>query len=465
MRSRARPAARCALLVFVLALVSLSASAAEKAKPNVLFIAIDDLNDWVGYLGGNPQSPTPNLDRIARRGVRFTHAYAPVSVCNPSRAAILSGMRPSTTGVYDNTIDWRPIVPEPKMLTAQFRKAGYWVAGAGKVPHYLRESDWDEYVKNKDGFERRKGDQMYTSMVNDVEDDAMLDHRNVTWAIEQLGASRDRPFFLAVGLTKPHLPWNVPRKYYDRFPVETIDLPPNLPTDLDDVPPEGIRMSRIPSHPGTTESDHERIVREGRWKETIQGYLAAIAFMDGQVGRLIDALDASPYRDNTIVVLWGDNGFHLGEKLHWRKQTLWEEATRVPFAWVAPGVTKADGVCDRTVDLMTIYPTLMDLSGLPTPEHVESASLRPLLENPKAAWDRPALTTYGFKNHALRTEKWRYIRYFDGTEELYDETKDPNEWSNLASKPELAAVKAELAALLPKSDAPAGPSMEGAADD
>ena len=238
----------------------------------MLFIAIDDLNDWVGYLGGNPQSLTPNLDRLARRGVRFTHAYAAVSVCNPSRAAVLSGMRPSTTGVYDNTIDWRPLIPEPKMLTAQFRNAGYWVGGAGKVPHYLRESDWDEFVKSKDGFQRRPGDQMHGPMVNDVADDAMMDHRNVSWVIEQLQAPRDQPFFLAAGLTKPHLPWNVPRKYYDRFPLESIELPPNQPNDLDDVPAEGVRLARLPKHPdfdrerpradparGTLEADHPGI--------------------------------------------------------------------------------------------------------------------------------------------------------------------------------------------------------------
>src|SRR5262245_57857424 len=157
-------------LALVFAGVAGAQAEADKSKPNVLFIVIDDLNDWVGYLGGNPQSVTPNLDRIARRGVRFTHAYAAVTVCNPSRAAALSGMRASTTGVYDNNIDWRPIIPEPKMLTAQFRNAGYWVAGAGKVPHFLRESDWDAFTKSKDGFTRRQGDQLYTPMANDVPD-------------------------------------------------------------------------------------------------------------------------------------------------------------------------------------------------------------------------------------------------------------------------------------------------------
>ena len=441
-------------------------STAQSAKPNVLFIVIDDLNDWVGYLGGNPQSVTPNLDRIARRGVRFTRAFTPVPVCNGARTAVLSGMRPSTTGVYGNTTDWRPLVPEPKTLTAQFRNAGYWVGGTGKVPHFLRKSDWDVYIKSPDGFQKKRGDPLHSGpAANDVPDDAMLDHRNVSWAIEQLQSSREKPFFLAVGLAKPHQPWNVPRSYYDRFPLDSIALPPYLATDLDDVPPEGIRLSRIPDRPDTEESDHETILREGRWKEGIQGYLAAIAFMDAQLGRLIDALEKSQHNDDTIVVLWGDNGFHLGEKLHWRKQTLWEESTRVAYTIAAPGVTRPDTVCDRPVDLMSLYPTLMDLAGLPTPSHVEGVSVRPLLVKPKASWDRAALSTFQFKNHAVRTGRWRYIRYFDGTEELYDENKDPNEWTNLAARPRMASVKRDLAAFLPKTDAPMGPTMDDGADD
>jgi arylsulfatase A-like enzyme len=438
---------------------------APAAKPNVLFIVIDDLNDWVGYLGGNPQSPTPNLDRLAKRGVRFTNAHAAVTVCNPSRAAFLSGMRPSTTGVYDNSIDWRPLIPEPKMLTAQFRNAGYWVAGAGKVHHHHRQSDWDEFVKSKDGFQRRPGDTMHTSSVNDVADDAMADHRNVTWLIEQLQKKRDQPLFLAAGLTKPHLPWNVPREYYDRFPVDKIELPPNLPTDLDDLPPAGVHMARTTVQGDRPESDHDVVLRTGRWKETIQGYLAAIAFMDGQIGRLIDALDQSPIKDNTIVVLWSDHGWHLGEKLHWRKQTLWEEATRVPFLWVAPGVTKPDTVCERTVDLMSLYPTLMELAGIPTPEHVEGQSIRRLLVDPAGEWRQPALTTYLFDNHSLRTERWRYIRYADGGEELYDQVRDPQEWNNLAADPDYAKIKAKFARYLPKTNAPPGTKMEGASGD
>jgi arylsulfatase A-like enzyme len=317
-------------------------------------------------------------------------------------------------------------------------------------------------VNRKDGFQREPGDPMHKSNVNDVPDDAMRDYRNVTWVIEQLQKKRDQPLFLAAGLNKPHIPWNVPRKYYDRFPVESIELPPYREDDLDDIPPAGVMMARIfADHPEATESDHERILESGRWKETIQGYLAAIAFMDAQVGRLIDALDQSPMRDNTIVVFWSDHGWHLGEKHHWRKQTLWEEATRVPYFWIAPGVTRPDTVCDRTVDLMSIYPTLMELAGFPIPSHVEGLSIRTLLADPTAEWKHPALTTYLFDNHAVRSDKWRYIRYSDGGEELYDEEKDPNEWVNLAGRKDLASVKAELAKYMPKENAPPGPQAEG----
>ncbi len=186
----------------------------------------------------------------------------------------------------------------------------------------------------------------------------------------------------------------------------------------------------------------------------MQSYLAAITFCDAMIGRLLDGFDKSPYASNTIIVLWGDHGWHLGEKQHWRKFALWEEATRAPLIFVVPGVTKPAGVCARTVDFMSIYPTLTDLCGLPTPSHVEGKSIRRLLEDPLAAWDQPAITTHGYKNHAVRTEAWRYIRYADGGEELYDETKDPREWVNLAGKSELATVKSDLAHWLPTSNAP-----------
>ena len=301
-----------------------------KAKPNVLFIAVDDLNHWVGYLGRNEQVKTPNLDRLARRGVRFTRSYCASPLCNPSRTALLSGLRPSTSGVYGNGHDWREAIPESLTLTTTFRKNGYFVAGAGKVYHdqFRRDSEWDTYLskgrddpqpKEKDpgvGGNRDRRPQPIHFAPLDCPDKDLLDYRTVSWVLEQLNRKHDRPFFLACGLVKPHLPWYVPRKYYDLYPLDQIVLPKVLQTDLDDVPPVGVRLAKNPA-------DHDAILKSGRWKEAVRGYLAAISFSDAMVGRLIDGLDQSPYKDNTIIVLWGDHGWHLGEKLHWRKSTLW----------------------------------------------------------------------------------------------------------------------------------------------
>lgn len=450
-----------------------TAAAAESQtprRPNVLFIAIDDLRDWVGYLKTNSQVKTPHLDRLAARGLAFTRSYCPAPVCNGSRAAILSGMRPSTTGVYENNVDWRRVVPaEAPTLPLYFKQSGYYCAGAGKIFHggFRRDSDWDDFSFGKSrrdpddsgggGKSKRKnlanGDADDGGVGGirfrplDCDDRDMDDYRSVSYCLEQLHRPHDKPLFLACGLYKPHMPWNVPRKYYDMYPAERIQLPEVRENDLADVPPAGVRMAR-------PEGDHAVMLRSGRWKEAVQGYLATITFCDAMVGRLLDGFDKSPYRDNTIVVLWSDHGWHLGEKEHWRKFALWEEATRAPLIWVVPGVTRPGTVCDRSVDFMHIYPTLCDLCGLPTPKHVEGESLRRLLADPGGPWEKPALTTYKFKNHAIRSDGWRYIRYESGDEELYDHTADPHEWTNLARDPGYGAKKAELARWLPKSDAP-----------
>jgi arylsulfatase A-like enzyme len=250
------------------------------------------------------------------------------------------------------------------------------------------------------------------------------------------------------------MPWQVPQKYYDMFPLEKITLPKVRKDDLSDVPPAGIKMAK-------PQGDHATILETDNWRHAVQGYLAAIAFADAQIGRLLGALDASPERDNTIVVFWGDHGWHLGEKEHWRKFALWEEATRAPLIVVAPGVTKPGGVCQKAVDFMNIYPTLADLCGAPIPEHVEGVTMRPLLENPNAEWRHVAVTTHGRGNHAVRTEHWRYIRYTDGSEELYDHRHDPQEWTNLADDAKHSDIKKELSAYLPKTDAPDAPSNQG----
>lgn len=422
--------------------------AAAPKKPNVLFIAVDDLNDWVGFLDGNAQTITPNLDRLASRGTKFTRAYCTAPLCNPSRTSLMTGFRPFTTGVYTNGNDWRPVVSEELPLTAAFRKAGYYVAGAGKIYHenFARRSEWDEYLPKVGKDPEPTGDTGVGGIKFaplDCKDEDLREWKIVNYGIEQLQKKRGQPLFLAVGLHKPHMPWNVPRKYYDLHPLDKIVLPEAPPEDLDDVPPAGVKIAR-------PDGDHKEILDSGRWKEAVQAYLAAISYADGQIGRLLDALDKSPDRDNTIIVLWGDHGWHLGEKQHWRKFTLWEEATRAPLIWVVPGVTRPGTASERTVDLQSIYPTLTDLAGIPTPRHVEGKSLRPLLENPQAEWSDPAITTFGYQNHAIRADGWRYIRYANGDEELYDENADPKEWTNLAQRAEFASKKAELAALLPK---------------
>ena len=436
------------------ALLALAATlgAATPQKPNVLFIAIDDLRDWVGYSDRTHQSKTPNLDRFAKMGTSFSRAYCAAPVCNPSRAALMSGMRPSTTGVYENNNDWRTAIAMDKPLTTQFRNAGYYVCGAGKIYHeaYRRREEWDDYLDNEGGMPRVPAGQSdgvggIKFAPLDCKDEDINDYKIVNYGIEQLKKKHDKPLFLAVGVHKPHMPWNVPKKYYDMFPLADIKLPPYLETDLEDIPPAGVKMA----HEWT---DHEPMLKSGRWKEAIQGYLAAIAYTDMNLGRLLDAFEKSEYRNNTIICLWGDHGWHLGEKHHWRKFTLWEEATRAPLVWVVPGVTKPGTVSERIVDFMSIYPTLTDLCGIPTPKHVEGESIRTLLTNPAAPWDKVGMTTYRYKNHTVRNAGWRYIRYENGDEELYNETKDPNEWTNLATKPEFAAKKAELAKFLPTKD-------------
>ena len=455
------------------ALVRIAAAAepSPAQKPNVLFIAIDDLRDWVGYLG-HQQVQTPNLDRLAARGVHFTRSYCASPCCNPSRAALLTGMRPGTSGVYNNGDDWRQIVPEGTVtIPLHFKNNGYYVSGAGKIYHggFNRLDDWHDYLTErglgneedpdpnarrqkkagpKEGWDGVGGIRFG---VLDCEDQDMVDYRSVSYTLEKLAQPQEKPFFFACGLHKPHMPWSVPRKYYDLYPLDKIELPKVLPADLDDVPPAGVAMAR----PG---GDHAAMLQSGRWKEAVQAYLATITFADAMIGRLIDGFDKSAYKDNTIICLWSDHGWHLGEKQHWRKFALWEEATRAPYIWIVPGVTESGGVCQSPVDYMQIYPTLCDLAGLPTPKHVEGESIRKILDTPDAAWGKPAVTTWLCNNHAVRGEDWRYIRYSSGDEELYHDSVDPLEWTNLADNPEHAGQKAELAKWLPKvnKEAPAG---------
>lgn len=448
-------------LVFSLcALCALCGESASAEKPNVLFIAIDDLRDWVGYLGDR-QVKTPNLDRLAARGVAFTRSYCAAPVCNPSRTALLSGLRPGATGVYDNGDDWRAS-PAAKVthLTQHFKANGYYVCGAGKIYHgaYPPPADyWHDFASQGGGEEgaargkRGKADSWGFGNFRfgpiPGGDDALPDYHIVDYCLGQLAKKHDKPLFLACGLHKPHLAWEVPKKYFDLYPLDAVKLPETKDRELDGVPPAGAAMAK----PG---GDHKTITESGKWKEAVRAYLATISYCDAQVGRLLDGFDKSEYAKNTIVILWSDHGWHLGEKYHWRKFALWEQATRSPLIYVVPGVTKPGSVCQRTVDFMTTYPTLCELCGLDTPKHVRGRSIKQLLADPTAAWDEPAVTTYRRNNHAVRTERWRYIRYANGDEELYDHDADAREWKNLARDPRNDAVKKELAARLPMENAP-----------
>jgi arylsulfatase A-like enzyme len=440
-----------ATLLIVMKIGSGSELLAAEPKPNVLFIAVDDLNHWVGHFGRNPQTITPNLDRLAKMGVSFTNAHCAAPVCNPSRAALLSGRRPGSTGVYDNNNPYVPVISSDQSLVTQFRNAGYKTCGMGKLWHggLGFASQWEETGGNersgkKSNLQDRSIGGIAFGVINGG-DEEVSDTQIADYGISELAKSHDRPFFLTLGFHKPHMPWNVPQKYFDQHPLDQIQLPPTKAGDLDDVPPGGLRMAK-------PAGDHAAVLQSGRWKEAVQAYLATITYLDGQVGRVLYALEESPHRDNTVICLWGDHGWHLGEKEHWRKFALWEEATRAPLIWVVPGVTPTGQICTQPVDFMSIYPTLCELAEIPRPDHVEGHSIRPLLNDPDADWSHAAVTTFGRNNHAVRDLNWRYIRYADGGEELYDHSKDPYEWTNLAGLAEYQSRKAQLAEFLPAAN-------------
>lgn len=445
-------------------------SAPSAKKPNVLFIAIDDLNDWVGCMGGNKQARTPNLDRLAARGTLFNSAHCAAPLCNPSRAALMTGVRPSNSGVYDNSQPFREsaVLKDAVTIGQHLKANGYRSLGMGKIYHnggvgpYGDTDTWDEYT-NAPAFPGPKGEGTAGAAKQghfdwaplDVGDEEISDTKTAAWAAKQLAAKHDKPLFLATGIFRPHLPWYVPKKYFDMFPLDSIELPIVKEDDLDDVPTTGRRFAK-------PDGDHRRVTQAGMWKKGVQAYLASIAYSDMVVGRVMRALETSPMASDTAVVLWSDHGWHLGEKSHWRKFSLWEESTRNVMMWSVPGMTKAGSRCDRTVSLLDIYPTLCDLTGTGLPKQkLDGQTLVPLLKNANAPRREPAITTYFKGNHTIRTEWWRYIKYADGGEELYDRKKDPMEWTNLALKPEFARAKAEMALWLPKHDEAESPHRKG----
>ena len=449
--------------------------AQRKNMPNVLFIAADDWNDWIGCLGYE-QAITPNVDRLAERGVLFSNAHCAVPVCNPSRVAVMTGLRADTTGVHENGTPMRRAVPDVVTLSQHFMQHGYEVHGGGKIYHDppgfhdfqgFNSYFWWHPDGSKGGI---RGGRRYSPYSNppdpelpgrptnniasktkrnfdwgapDRPESDWPDYRAAQWASDFLAQDHDRPFFLAVGMFRPHVPWFNPKKYFDQYPLDKLKLPEVKEDDVADLG----EWARNRALDGA--SKHDLLVENGEWKQAVQAYLASITHADANLGRVLDALDNSQYRDNTIIVFWSDHGYHLGEKGHWHKRTLWERATHVPLVISAPGVTRPGGVCAEAVNLLDLYPTLIDLCGLDQRPELDGQSLLPSLRNPKAIRDEPSVITYLAGNHAVRDERWRYIRYETGEEELYDHDADPHEWDNLADRAEFDDVKRQLEKWIP----------------
>ncbi|TWT65267.1 sulfatase [Allorhodopirellula solitaria] len=460
------------LLGIAALLLPVTVPAAEDAAPDILFIVVDDLNDWNSLLDPNSLIQTPNLERLAQRGMLFTQAYCASPACNPSRAATMTGLRPSTTGVYGNKSDWRRAVPNRKTIMQQFMAAGYDVRGAGKIFHHHYDGafhdpdsfhDFQAMRRQRYPATKLNGAPNYGSRNTDwgkwplLESDA-IDFHTADYCVKALrDPVGDQPLFLACGIYKPHSPFFAPAFYHEAY--RDLELPIRKSDDWDDLPAGATELMRNKKWfwEGMMEVEQNHV---GSYRDFIRAYAACVSFADAQIGRVLDALDASPRRDNTIIVLWSDHGFHLGEKDHIEKFALWEKSTHIPFLIAVPGVTQPGSRCDRPVDMTAVYPTLLELAGLSADGSCDGASLVPLLRDPMAAWNRPAVMTYLRGNHAVRSDRWRYIRYADGSEELYDHEVDPNEWNNLAGDRQYADVIASHRQWLPKADAKQVPNLK-----
>lgn len=438
---------------------------AQQKAPNVLFIAIDDLNDYVSLLHNYPGVKTPNLEQFAKTATLFSKAYCAAPVCNPSRAALLSGLAPYHTGVYDNDNDIKAskTILDAAFLPEHFKANGYVTITRGKIFHTELEKQRRAAMWDADGGKGNYGpNTKETNLPPDLRAPRMFksipwtgpetDHPdNITagYIAAKLDSTYDKPFFMTCGLYKPHNPWTAPKRFFDMYPLESIQLPKVLDGDWDDLPPIAREWANNPV-------DFEALKRSGKWKEIVQGYLACMSFMDYNLGRVLDALNKSRYKENTIVILFGDNGFHLGEKKHFAKYALWEQTTHIIYMWRVPGLTKSGAICDKPVNLLSIYPTLVELCKLGNPSQtLDGKSIASLLKDPGAKWNDAAITTYKEGNQAIRDERYRYIHYSDDTEELYDETKDPMEWHNIAKEPAMKPLILSFRKRLQKESAPA----------
>lgn len=458
-----KPIIRLAVVAISFLFLAAHSFAAEPSrKPNILFIAVDDQNDWIGCLGGHPQVKTPNIDRLAARGTLFTNAHCQSPLCNPSRTSLLTGLRPSTTGIYGLAPWFRTVesLREHVSLPQYLSQNGYRNYSAGKIYHSGYGRSKQDHEFDVLGPPAGVGAKPPEKIVNTPAKNALVDwgtfpHRDedkgdwqlASWAVEQLEKKPQEPFFLSVGFFLPHVPCYATQKWFDLYPEESLVLPPVKMDDRDDTP----RFSWY-LHWKLPEPRLKFLQEANEWKHLVRSYLASVSFVDSQIGRVLDALNASGQADNTIVVLWSDHGWHLGEKLITGKNTLWDRSTRVPLIFAGPGIAQG-ARCNRPAELIDIYPTLGELCGLPAREGLEGHSLAPQLKDAAAPRAWPAITTHNHDNHGIRSEHWRYIQYADGSEELYDMRNDPNEWKNLAGDSQYANVIREHRQWLPKTNA------------
>lgn len=445
------------LLVLILGVAS---PAVSEDKPNILFISVDDLAASLGCYG-DLIAKTPHIDRLAATGVRFDRAYNQLPLCNPTRASVMTGMRPDRIKVYDLDRHFRDEVPDAVTLSQQFMKSGYFAARVGKIYHYNvpasigtdgfddppswlltvnpkgRDKDEEDLIFNAEPH--RKISAALSWLAAEGTDEEQTDGMITTEAIKIMEEKKDEPFFLGVGFFRPHTPYVAPKKYFNMYPIEEMRLPYAPVGDRDDIPTAAFAHNcPIPNY------NLERDILLG----ALQSYYACVSFVDAQVGRLLDALDDLGIADNTIVVFWSDHGYHLGEHNGiWQKRTLFEQGARSPLIIRDPKAAGNGTASPRVVEFIDIYPTLTEAAGIETPSDLDGKSLAPLLENPIVEWNGHAITQIlrpaddrletAVMGCSIRTDRWRYTEWAEGASgiELYDHWADPMEFNNLASNP------------------------------
>ena len=485
----------CAIgFCFAACFIACSCSFAAKKKLNILYITVDDMNDWVGCLDGHPQIQTPNIDRLVERGVLFTNAHCVVPACSGSRAANWTGLSPENNLVYGNGQKIENTMPNAMVLPKDLENQGYATFGTGKLFHGNNGSRFQEYgpdynkwwpitdeekeiskaeieaggpyVKhliprlgitmplNQMPRDRSPGSTTIESFdwgIIDRPDNEFTDTLCANYAVGKLSQSHERPFFLGVGIYRPHQPLWAPKRFHDLYPPESVVLPATYQDDLNDVSVTAQDFGRY----AVTSGAHKTTVEWGQWRDAVSAYMACISFADEQVGRVLDALDASPYSENTMIVLWSDHGWQLGEKEHWGKFTAWERSTRVPLIVVPPRNAQPEGFqansrSDQPVSLLDVYPTVADMLGVDKRKDLDGHSLLPLIKNPQKKRSHPAVTAIGRGTWSIRDSKWRFIHYFDGARELYDLKKDPEEWTNLINNKKYSKVVERLSKHIPE---------------